>query len=93
MPCPFLHALSRHWSRLPAAWLLLTELLLFATSLPAPRLAADESGTAQARFVDHSLLIAPDYPCTWPAHPFPRFQIVHQRTRLAVQRGRAADRR
>jgi kynurenine formamidase len=33
-----------------------------------------------ARFVDHSLLIAPEFPCTWPSHPFPRFQITHQRT-------------
>ena len=31
------------------------------------------------RFVDHSLLIAPEYPCTWPANPFPRFSITHQR--------------
>lgn len=33
-----------------------------------------------SRFHDHSLLIAPEYPCTWPSHPFPRFQITHQRT-------------
>jgi len=32
------------------------------------------------RFVDHSLLIAPEYPCTWPSSPFPRFQLIHQRT-------------
>ena len=32
------------------------------------------------RFVDHSLLVAPEYPCTWPRYPFPRFQITHQRT-------------
>ncbi len=31
------------------------------------------------RFVDHSLLIAPEFPCTWPSAPFPRFQITHQR--------------
>src|SRR5487761_2676700 len=35
---------------------------------------------AQARFLDHSLLIAPEYPCTWPSFPFPRFQLTHQRT-------------
>jgi len=34
----------------------------------------------EPRFIDHSLLIAPDYPCTWPSYPFPRFSIVHQRT-------------
>jgi kynurenine formamidase len=35
--------------------------------------------SAEPRFIDHSLLIAPEYPCTWPSHPFPRFAIVHQR--------------
>lgn len=34
----------------------------------------------EPKFVDHSLLIAPEFPCTWPSHPFPRFQITHQRT-------------
>jgi kynurenine formamidase len=29
--------------------------------------------------VDHSLLVAPELPCTWPSAPFPRFQITHQR--------------
>jgi kynurenine formamidase len=33
-----------------------------------------------SRFVDHSLVVAPEYPCTWPAFPFPRFQISRQRT-------------
>ena len=37
-------------------------------------------GPAESRFIDHSLLVAPEYPCTWPAFPFPRFQITHQRT-------------
>ncbi len=31
-------------------------------------------------FHDHSLLIAPEYPCTWPSYPFPKFQITHQYT-------------
>lgn len=34
----------------------------------------------ETRFVDHSLTIAPEYPCTWPSYPFPRFQLNHQRT-------------
>ncbi len=38
--------------------------------------AAQEPPT---KFVDHSLLIAPEFPCTWPSAPFPRFQITHQR--------------
>lgn len=33
-----------------------------------------------SRFIDHSLLIAPEYPCTWPSYPFPRFAIIPQRT-------------
>lgn len=33
-----------------------------------------------SRFIDHSLLIAEDYPCTWPTHPFPRFRLSHERT-------------
>jgi kynurenine formamidase len=44
------------------------------TVLSQFRLVADEP-----RFIDHSLLIAPEYPCTWPSYPFPRFQITHQR--------------
>ncbi|MCE9525425.1 MAG: cyclase family protein [Planctomycetales bacterium] len=45
--------------------------------------AAAQNGEAKrggTKFVDHSLLVAPEYPCTWPAYPFPRFQITHQRT-------------
>lgn len=41
---------------------------------------ADETQQAQSRFIDHSLMIAPDYPCTWPSHPFPRFAIIQSRT-------------
>ncbi len=40
---------------------------------------ADDATPNQPKFIDHSLLIAPEFPCTWPAHPFPRFQINHQR--------------
>lgn len=42
--------------------------------------AAVTAEAAEPRFIDHSLLVAPDYPCTWPAHPFPRFQLTRQRT-------------
>ncbi|MEC9095523.1 MAG: cyclase family protein [Planctomycetota bacterium] len=38
------------------------------------------TASAQSKFVDCSLLVAPDYPATWPTAPFPRFQIIHQRT-------------
>src|SRR3954452_15919103 len=36
------------------------------------RISAD---TETPRFIDLSLLVAPDYPCTWPT--FPVFQINH----------------
>ena len=48
--------------------------LLLVTYLPA-----EDAPLTATRFVDNSLLIAPEYPCTWPTHPFPRFQITHQR--------------
>ena len=33
----------------------------------------------EPKFIDHSLLVAPEYPCTWPSYPFPRFKITHER--------------
>lgn len=48
-------------------------LLCLAFLFPAP-LSADEP-----QFIDCSLLVASDYPATWPTAPFPRFQIMHQR--------------
>ncbi len=38
-----------------------------------------ESPKATSHIVDHSLLVATEYPCTWPAYPFPQFQLTHQR--------------
>lgn len=40
----------------------------------------DQPSQERRRFIDNSLLIASEYPCTWPSHPFPRFAIVHSRT-------------
>jgi kynurenine formamidase len=34
----------------------------------------------EPKFIDCSLLVAADFPATWPSRPFPRFQIMHQRT-------------
>ena len=48
--------------------------------LPVANVQADDDVSEQPRFIDHSLLVAPEYPCTWPSYPFPRFQISHQRT-------------
>ena len=41
-------------------------------------LTAQEKSDTTTRFVDCSLLIAPEYPATWPTHPFPRFQLIHE---------------
>lgn len=54
-------------------WVLVCFALLMAGSSPE---AFAQGGT---KFVDNSLLIAPEYPATWPSAPFPRFQITHQR--------------
>lgn len=51
--------------------------LALSGPLVAQTTTRDPSAT---RFVDHSLLIASEYPCTWPSSPFPRFQLIHQRT-------------
>lgn len=45
----------------------------------AQQQSSDSTNNPTTRFIDHSLLIAPEYPCTWPSSPFPRFQITHQR--------------
>lgn len=57
-------------------------LIAFQMFGPA-RIATAQIDTAPpsvSRIVDHSLIVAPEYPCTWPAHPFPRFQMTHERT-------------
>lgn len=47
-------------------------------SSEAPSRETPSSETS--RFVDLSLPIAPEYPANWPTAPFPRFQIIHERT-------------
>ena len=42
--------------------------------------AASVADAGEPKFIDCSLLVSPNYPCTWPSYPFPRFQIVRQRT-------------
>jgi len=46
----------------------------------APATSGEPIAATDSKFVDNSLLVAPDYPCTWPTYPFPRFQITHERT-------------
>ena len=54
---------------------------LFAITIAAvsccPVLPASADET---QFIDCSLLVAAEYPATWPSAPFPRFQLMHQRT-------------
>lgn len=51
--------------------------LALAAGLPTSVVAQEPTKT---RFVDCSLLVAAEYPATWPTHPFPRFQLIHERT-------------
>lgn len=53
---------------------------ILASQIASASAYSDEPVTGGQRFLDHSLLIAPEYPCTWPSHPFPRFAIIHSRT-------------
>ena len=54
--------------------------LLLALFAAAQQSVAQDGAGQQTKFVDCSLLIAPEYPATWPSAPFPRFQIMHMRT-------------
>lgn len=51
-------------------------MLVTATMLWDGGLSAQEN--AKTQFVDCSLLVAAEYPATWPTHPFPRFQLIHE---------------
>src|SRR5438105_3350277 len=57
-----------------AALLAAIVVLTQGTHAPLPGQPASATGP---RFLDLSLLVAPDYPCTWPT--FPPFQINHYR--------------
>ena len=54
-------------------------ILVLASSFHASLSARAQDQSTKHRFVDHSLLVAPEYPCSWPSYPFPRFSITHQR--------------
>lgn len=58
--------------RLRIAWAVLVVLFV--------GMVQGQESSPAVRFVDHSLIISPEYPCTWPSHPFPRFSIIHSRT-------------
>jgi len=75
MPLNLLSRLRRLFSAALSA-LLLTSGVTTAT-------AVAQQATA-TKFVDCSLLVAPEYPVTWPTHPFPRFQLIHEQTTAAL---------
>jgi len=56
-------------------WMLLSSIAL--TDGVTAQVNVDAANAS--RFIDHSLLISPELPCTWPTAPFPRFQLTHQR--------------
>ena len=62
-----------------ALWLIAGVCTSFAADVH-PLYGADTQDDAETRFIDNSLIVAPEYPCTWPAYPFPRYSIVHQQT-------------
>jgi kynurenine formamidase len=53
-------------------------LLGLLVTAPGPVIGAEREAKTESPFVDLSLLVAPDLPCTWPDR-FPLFQINHYR--------------
>ena len=68
---------STHNAARPASWLAAE---IFLVTFGCCCLGQQDASHGQQKFEDHSLLIAAEYPCTWPTAPFPRFQLTHQRT-------------
>lgn len=70
------HPPLARWSRRAALAALAATLALIPIARgPLPGNAAEKDKDSSARFVDLSLLVAADHPCTWPS--FPPFQINH----------------
>ena len=63
--------------RFPSRSVCLLAIFVAACSIAS---ADDSKRKTKSKFIDCSLLVAPEYPATWPSAPFPRFQINHQRT-------------
>jgi kynurenine formamidase len=70
-PQPLSAQISEHGERGAGRWIA-TVIAALATGLSSVQ-------AEEPKFIDNSLLIAPEFPCTWPSQPFPRFQITHQR--------------
>lgn len=67
-----------HLHKRTPALLVFSTLLATLSVISLPLNAQDDP--EKPRFVDCSLMVAPDYPATWPTHPFPRFQLIHEQT-------------
>ena len=70
------------WLIRPLAFVAATAAIAFfgdAASLRSLALAGDTfpAAVGEPRVVDLSLLVAPEYPCTWPAAGFPSFHMNH----------------
>lgn len=49
-------------------------------SITASLMRCASGGADESKFVDCSVLVAREFPATWPSAPFPRFQLIHDRT-------------
>jgi kynurenine formamidase len=54
-------------------------LCVVAAAALCPQAAAGPEPDSKGTFLDLSLLVSADYPCTWPSPVFPLFQISHYR--------------
>src|SRR5687768_5745818 len=48
---------------------LICGMLVACCLIAADSSRAEDANEERPRFIDHSLLVAPEYPCTWPAYP------------------------
>lgn len=62
-----------------ASWFAISAIWFATDGVSSRNLGAQPPQGEITRFIDNSLMVAPEYPCTWPTHPFPRFSINHQR--------------
>ena len=53
-------------------------LALAASVILSPSAQAQADKPNAPKFIDHSLLVSPEYPCTWPTAPFPKFKITRE---------------
>lgn len=84
------HSHGRQTNLPSESLLILGCFLVVAWSAGNSLLFAGDVQPDNIRFVDCSLLVAPELPATWPSHPFPRFQLIHEQT-IGVNSGYNID--